>query len=225
MTSHPLPLADRLEEILLSPGRQAIALHRLARVLYLARLPLLPRLLSRVNSFLTGIEIHPGARIGRGVRIVHGMGVVIGETAIVGENVTIREGVTLGGTGKETGKRHPSIGDRTFIGPGAKVLGNISIGEDVHIAAGAVVLRDIPADRTVIGVPGRVIEPSTSRFGDRYDDARRDWQAETIRSLVERLRCLEREIESLQTGSRESPNTARALTDTVIEDFLHGAGI
>ncbi|WP_422662075.1 serine O-acetyltransferase EpsC [Pannus brasiliensis] len=196
MTTRSLTPADRFEEALLSPGRQAIAPHRLARTLYLARLPLLPRLLSRVNRFLTGIEIHPGAKIGRGVRIVHGMGVVIGETAIVAENVTIHEGVTPGGTGQETGKRHPSIGDRTSIGPGAKVLGNISIGEDVYIGAGSVVLRDVPANRTAIGVPGRVIEPRTSREGDRPDDARRDWQAETIRSLFERARCLERESES-----------------------------
>ncbi|MEG3437509.1 serine O-acetyltransferase EpsC [Pannus brasiliensis CCIBt3594] len=225
MTTRSLTPAERFEEVFLSPGRQALALHHLARALYLARLPLLPRLLSWVNRFLTGIEIHPGARIGRGVRSVHGMGVVIGETAIVGDHVTIREGVTLGGTGKETGKRHPSIGDRTVIGPGARVLGNITIGEDVYIGAGSVVLGDVPANRTAIGVPGRVIEPLVPANGDRPDDARRDWQAETIRSLFERARCLEREIESLRTGPKKSPNTARALADTVIEDFLHGAGI
>ncbi|MGB9887660.1 MAG: serine O-acetyltransferase [Moorellales bacterium] len=146
-----------LEVILCYPGFHALLLHRLAHWLYNHGLVLLARIVSQVNRFLTGIEIHPGAKIGRGLFIDHGMGVVIGETAEIGDNVTIYQGVTLGGTGKEKGKRHPTIGNNVVISTGAKVLGNITIGDNVKIGAGSVVLRDVPPNCTVVGVPGKIV--------------------------------------------------------------------
>ena len=121
------------------------------------RVSFIPRLISHLGRFLTGIEIHPGAEIGKGVFIDHGMGVVIGETAIVGDYTLIYQGVTLGGTGKESGKRHPTLGKNVVVGAGAKVLGNLQIGDRVRIGAGSVVLRDVPPDATVVGIPGRII--------------------------------------------------------------------
>ncbi|MEL6250272.1 MAG: serine O-acetyltransferase, partial [Cyanobacteria bacterium J06627_15] len=156
---------SRLEVLLCYPGLQALLLHRIANRLWQQNLPLIPRVLSHIARFLTGIEIHPGATIGQGVFIDHGMGVVIGETAILGDYVLIYQGVTLGGTGKETGKRHPTLGNNVIVGAGAKVLGNITIGNNVRIGAGSVVLRDVPSDCTVVGVPGRVVY----RSGERVD--------------------------------------------------------
>jgi serine O-acetyltransferase len=144
-------------------GLHALIYHRLAHALYRAHLPILPRMFSQMARFMTGIEIHPAADIGRGFFIDHGMGVVIGETAKIGDQVTIYQGVTLGGTGKETGKRHPTIGNRVVIGAGAKVLGNIHVGDNAFIGANAVVVRNVPASSTVVGVPGRI----TSREGKR----------------------------------------------------------
>jgi serine O-acetyltransferase len=145
------------------PGVHAVALHRAAHALWRARIPFLPRALSQITRFLTGIEIHPGAVIGAGFFIDHGMGVVIGETTIVGDNVTIYQGVTLGGTGKESGKRHPTIGNDVVIGCGARVLGNIHVGDDVRIGAGSVVVKDVPDDCTVVGVPARVVREGGRR--------------------------------------------------------------
>jgi serine O-acetyltransferase len=134
-----------LEVLFCYPGLQALMFHRLAHWLYKRDIPFIPRLISHISRFLTGIEIHPGAKIGKGVFIDHGMGVVIGETAVVGDYALIYQGVTLGGTGKETGKRHPTLGNNVVVGAGAKVLGNIRIGDNVRIGAGSVVLRDVPA--------------------------------------------------------------------------------
>jgi serine O-acetyltransferase len=145
-----------LEVIFLYSGLHAVAFYRIARIFWILRIPILPRLISQAARFLTGIEIHPGAEIGSGLFIDHGMGVVIGETSVVGKNVTLYQGVTLGGTGKEKGKRHPNIGDNVVIGTGAKVLGNITIGDNSYIGANAVVLKDVPANSTVVGVPGRI---------------------------------------------------------------------
>ncbi|HHU32845.1 MAG: serine O-acetyltransferase [Zhaonellaceae bacterium] len=146
-----------LEIILTYPGVHAIILHRFAHFLYKRKLFLLARIISQVSRFLTGIEIHPGAVIGHGFFIDHGMGVVIGETTEIGDNVTIYQGVTLGGTGKEKGKRHPTIGNNVVISAGAKVLGSIKIGNNVKIGAGSVVLKDVPDNCTVVGIPGRVV--------------------------------------------------------------------
>jgi serine O-acetyltransferase len=145
------------EVILTYSGFHAILLHRITHFLYKLRIPVIPRLLSFMNRFLTGIEIHPAAKIGPGFFIDHGMGVVIGETTEIGENVTLYQGVTLGGTGKETGKRHPTIGNNVVIGAGAKILGNIRIGNNVKIGANSVVIKDVPDDSTVVGVPGIVV--------------------------------------------------------------------
>lgn len=145
------------EVLLLYPSIHALIAHRIAHKLYTRRLFFLARLISQFSRFITGIEIHPGAKIGRGLFIDHGMGVVIGETAEIGDNVTIYHGVTLGGTGKEKGKRHPTIGDNVIIGAGAKVLGPIYIGSGAKVGANAVVLKDIPANSTAVGVPSRII--------------------------------------------------------------------
>ena len=145
-----------LQIILLYSGLHALIAHRMAHTLWQLKIPLLPRMISQLSRFVTGIEIHPGAVIKRGFFIDHGMGVVIGETTIIGDNVTLFQGVTLGGTGKETGKRHPTIGNNVVIGAGAKVLGNITIEDNSYIGANSVVLRDVPANSTVVGVPGHV---------------------------------------------------------------------
>lgn len=153
------PAAKNIFEVaLLYAGLHAIIIYRTARIFYLLKIPILPRLLSQLGRFMTGIEIHPGAKIGRGLFIDHGMGVVIGETSILGDNVTLFQGVTLGGTGKQRGKRHPTLGNNVVVGAGAKVLGNISIGDNVAIGANAVVIKDVPSDATVVGVPGRVVK-------------------------------------------------------------------
>jgi serine O-acetyltransferase len=152
------PAARSVVEILLCyPGFHAVLLHRLAHKLYLARIPLLPRVISQFGRFFTGIEIHPGARIGHRFFIDHGMGVVIGETAEIGDDVLLYQGVTLGGTGNEKGKRHPTLGNRVVVGAGAKVLGGIRIGDDVKIGAGTVVVRAVPDNSTVVGIPGRSV--------------------------------------------------------------------
>lgn len=152
------PAAKNIFEVILCyPGFHAILFHRSAHWLFTKNLILLPRVISQIARFLTGIEIHPGAKIGKGFFIDHGMGVVIGETAEVGDNVTLYQGVTLGGTGKETGKRHPTIGNNVFIGSGAKILGSIKVGDNVKIGAGSVVTKPVPADSTVVGVPGTIV--------------------------------------------------------------------
>jgi len=161
------PAADNLlEVILLYPGLHAIIWYRIAHKLRTLKIPFIPRCISAISRFFTGIEIHPGAQIGKGFFIDHGMGVVIGETTIIGENVLIYQGVTLGGTGKEHGKRHPTIGDNVTIGAGAKVLGNINIGSNSMIGAGSVVIDDVPEHSTVVGVPGRVVVQKVFEQGE-----------------------------------------------------------
>jgi serine O-acetyltransferase len=152
------PAIKSTAEVFLYPSLYAILFHKLAHWLYKKDIYFLARLISQISRGLTGIEIHPGAVIGTGLFIDHGMGVVIGETAEIGDNVTIYQGVTLGGTGKDTGKRHPTIGDNVMIGTGAKVLGPFKVGDNAKIAAGAVVLNAIPPNCTVVGVPGRIVE-------------------------------------------------------------------
>jgi len=152
------PAAKSVIEIFFCyPGFHAILLHRLAHRLYRMGVPLLPRVLSQVSRFFTGIEIHPGAKIGCRFFIDHGMGVVIGETTEIGDDVLLYQGVTLGGTGKEKGKRHPTLGNNVVIGTGAKVLGNIKIGNHVKVGAGSVVVKPVPDHSTVVGVPGRIV--------------------------------------------------------------------
>jgi serine O-acetyltransferase len=241
-----------LEVLFCYPGLQALMLHRFAHRLYNLNVPFVPRLISHIARFLTGIEIHPGAAIGRGVFIDHGMGVVIGETAIVGDYALIYQGVTLGGTGKESGKRHPTLGENVVVGAGAKVLGNLQIGKNVRIGAGSVVLRDVPSDCTVVGVPGRIVYRSGERVDPLEHGRLPDSEAQVIRALVDRIELLEQQLQNLQqnslqagqsrelvlalgtvdlNGSSVSKSNEPAaqiscrIQDKVIEEFLDGAGI
>ena len=152
------PAATSKWEVLLTySGFHAILFHRIAHRLWKQRIPLFPRLISGLARWLTGVEIHPAAKIGRAFFIDHGMGVVVGETTEIGDNVTLFQDVTLGGTGKSRGKRHPTLGDHVVIGAGAKILGGITIGEHVKVGANSVVLRSVPAHATVVGIPGKVV--------------------------------------------------------------------
>ena len=160
------PAATNYLEVLLTySGLHAMVFYSTAHVLLKMGIPFFPRWLSQVGRFFTGIEIHPGAAIGKGFFIDHGMGVVIGETTIIGDNVLLYQGVTLGGTGKERGKRHPTIGNNVVVGAGAKVLGNITIGDNSYIGSNAVVIKDVPPNSTVVGVPGRI----TKQEGKKID--------------------------------------------------------
>jgi len=187
-----------LEVALLYPGFQALVLHRVAHWLWNVGLPFVPRLISHVARALTGIEIHPGATIGSGVFIDHGMGVVIGETAIIGDLALIYQGVTLGGTGKESGKRHPTLGNGVVVGAGAKVLGNIQLGNNVRVGAGSVVLREVPSDCTVVGVPGRILYRSGERVEPLEHGRLPDSEAMAIRALVARIEALESELSQIR---------------------------
>ncbi|MBQ1612373.1 MAG: serine O-acetyltransferase [Alphaproteobacteria bacterium] len=153
------PAAKNIFEVVFCyPGLHALIAYRFAHRLYKWHIPLIPRIISYITRIITGIEIHPAARIGRRFFIDHGEGVVIGETSVIGDDVLIYQQVTLGGTGKEHGKRHPTVGNSVIIGAGAKVLGNITIGDNVRVGAGSVVIDDVPENSTVVGVPGRIIE-------------------------------------------------------------------
>lgn len=152
------PAAKNLLEVILCyPGLHALIAYRFAHCLYKWNIPLIPRMISYLTRIITGIEIHPAAKIGRRFFIDHGDGVVIGETTVIGHDVLIYQQVTLGGTGKESGKRHPTLGNKVIVGAGAKVLGNITIGDNVRIGAGSVVIEDVPPHSTVVGVPGRIV--------------------------------------------------------------------
>ena len=152
------PAAENLLEVLFCyPGLHALIMHRFAHKLDYWKIPLIPRIISNISRFFTGIEIHPKARIGRRFFIDHGMGVVIGATTIIGDDVLLYQGVTLGGTGNEHGKRHPTLGDNIVVGSGAKVLGNIEIGSNSRIGAGSVVVDSVPENSTVVGIPGRIV--------------------------------------------------------------------
>ena len=190
------PAATNIFEILLTySGLHAIILHRIAHVLWRMKLPFLPRWLSQVNRFFSGIEIHPAALIGHGLFIDHGMGVVIGETTVVKDNVTLYQGVTLGGTGKERGKRHPNIGNNVVIGAGAKILGNITIGDNSYIGANAVVIKDVPDNSTVVGVPGRISKQAGKKIEAELDHVHvLDPLMQTINSMRSKIEELERKI-------------------------------
>src|SRR5882672_7519402 len=185
-----------LEVLLCYPGLHALAFHRLAHRLWRAGWTTSARWVSHVGRFMTGIEIHPAARLGRGLFIDHGMGVVIGETAEVGENVTLLQGVTLGGTSLKREKRHPTLGDNVVVGTGAAVIGAITIGAGSRIGAGSVVVRDVPPSSVVVGVPGRVTYRDGQRVTDEVDLNQTDLPdpvARAMEQLVERLRGLEAE--------------------------------
>jgi len=196
------PAAKSVIEILVCyPGFHAVLLHRVAHELYRARIPLVPRVISQITRFLTGIEIHPGARIGRRFFIDHGMGVVIGETTEIGDDVLLYQGVTLGGTGHGKGKRHPTLGNRVVVGTGAKVLGDIRIGDNVKIGAGSVVVKPVPDNSTVVGIPGRVVR-TRGENGVLEHGKLPDPEGQAIEDLSQRVSELEAMVRQL-AGDRE----------------------
>ena len=183
---------NTFEVLFLYSGLHAIVLHRIAHKFWTWKMPLIPRAISQLARFLTGIEIHPGAQIGQGLFIDHGMGVVIGETSIIGNNVLLYQGVTLGGTGKETGKRHPTLGDNIVVGAGAKILGNIQIGSNSYIGANAVVLNTVPPNTTVVGVPGHV----TKQDGEKID--RKLAHAQILDPVMQDMEDINKRLDELE---------------------------
>lgn len=196
------PAARSILEVLLCyPGFHALFLHRASHYLWKKNFKFLARFLSQFIRFATGIEIHPGAKIGEGVFIDHGSGVIIGETAEVGNNVTLYQGVTLGGTGKEKGKRHPTIGNNVVISCGAKVLGSITVGDNVKIGAGSVVLHPVPSNCTVVGVPGRVVVKNGMNVADMdWVDLRHEELPDPVAEMV---LCMQRKIDRLERRIEE----------------------
>jgi serine O-acetyltransferase len=225
------PAAMSTLEVLTSySGLHALWLHRLAHKLHESGVPLLPRWISQFNRLFTQIEIHPGASIGKGLFIDHGSGVVIGETTEIGDNVTLYQGVTLGGTGKETGKRHPTLGDNVIVGAGAKVLGSVRVGDDAKIGAGSVVVLDVPKDSTVVGNPGRPVLLRGQKVGIPDIDYRHlpDPVAEAVKCLVARIVEMEKELDELHPGREGQRQAAVAETQRMLQDLLQfesGLGI
>lgn len=181
-----------LQIILLYPGLHALIAHRINHLLWNMKVPFFPRAFSQFARFLTGIEIHPGAQIGKGFFIDHGMGVVIGETTIIGNNVTLFQGVTLGGTGKETGKRHPTVEDNVVVGAGAKILGNIVIGANSYVGANAVIIHNVPPNSTVVGVPGHVTKQDGKRIDLMMDHVQAsDPVMQYLKDILKRIKAIE----------------------------------
>ena len=221
-----------LEILLCYPGFQAVTAHRICHRLWRSggNLKLIARLLSQVMRALTGVEIHPGAKIGSGVFIDHGMGVVIGETAEIGNRCLLYQGVTLGGTGKESGKRHPTLEDNVVVGAGAKVLGALKIGTNTRIGAGSVVVRDVEANCTVVGIPGRVIHQSGVKINPLAHSALPDAEANVIRNLMERIDHLESQVDALLVYTKNMTSNdklkelnagqSQSLKDKEIIEFL-----
>jgi len=212
------------------PGFQAISIHRISHKLWKYNLPILPRLLSHVTRFLTGVEIHPGAKIGKGVFIDHGMGVVIGETSEIGDRCLLYQGVTLGGTGKENGKRHPTLEANVVVGAGAKVLGGIHVGTNTRIGAGSVVVKNVEANSTVVGIPGRIVHQSGVKINPLAHSALPDAEGSVIKNLMDRIDHLENHIIGLQDLLEKDNlnkikekfliNESQSLRDKEIIDFI-----
>lgn len=194
-----------VEVILSYSGWHAMLAYRFAHFLNGLKIPVIPRLISQFTRFLTGIEIHPAAKIGNGFFIDHGMGVVIGETTEIGDNVTLYQGVTLGGTGKDRGKRHPTIGNNVVIGAGAKVIGNITIGDSSKIGAGSVVVHSVPDGSTVVGVPGEIVRRNGNKVGslDHTD------LPDPVEELRERIVFLQKEIDDLEKALKSAKNSPK----------------
>jgi serine O-acetyltransferase len=209
---------SRLEVFLCYSGLHAVWFYRVNHGLWNRRFFLLARWLSQVARFLTGIEIHPGATIGRRLFIDHGLGVVIGETAVVGNDVTLYQGVTLGGTGKEHGKRHPTIEDEVVIGGGAKVLGNITIGRNCRIGAGSVVLRSVPENSTVVGVPGHIIFRDGERVVITDPKQINDPLSEALAAVATEVNKLRERVQSLE-GAEVAHEPLSASMQRIMEDI------
>lgn len=187
------------EVILTYSGLHAIWAHRFAHLFWKKKMFFLARVISQISRFLTGIEIHPGAKVGRRCFIDHGMGVVIGETCEIGDNVTLFQGVTLGGTGKEKGKRHPTLEDHTLVATGAKVLGSITIGRNSKVGAGSVVLQDVPQNSTVVGIPGKVVIQDGVRVKGNLDHHKLpDPVSDKFKQMETEVERLKEEIEKLK---------------------------
>jgi serine O-acetyltransferase len=214
---HDPAAKSRLEVFLCYSGLHAVWFYRVNHWLWDHHLLLLARILSQAARFLTGIEIHPGARIGRRLFIDHGQGVVIGETAIVGDDITMYQGVTLGGTGKELGKRHPTIEDGVVIGGGAKILGNITVGKNCRIGAGSVVLRDVPENSTVVGVPGHIIFREGKRVVITDPKQINDPLSEALASVMTEVNNLRERVQQLE-GSEASAEPLSASLQRIMED-------
>ena len=205
------------EVLLLYPGLHALVIHRAAHALHKKGHTFTARTLSQAARLLTGIEIHPGATIGRRLVIDHGAAVVIGETAEIGDDCTIYQGVTLGGTGKDTGKRHPTLGNNVMIGAGAKVLGPMSIGDNSKVAANAVVLAEIPENSTAVGIPAKVVKREGVRVNDLDHIHIPDPVAQEIRRLEDKLSALEGELAALK-ATKSKPRTARKVEKEPAEE-------
>ena len=228
------PAARNYAEIILcNPGLHAITIHRISHRLWQKNGTgkLIARCISHTSRLLTGIEIHPGAKLGNGVVIDHGMGVVIGETAKVGNNCLLYQGVTLGGTGKDSGKRHPTLEENVIVGAGAKVLGAITIGDNTRIGAGSVILKSVDEDCTVVGVPGRVIHKSGARVNPLAHSELPDTEAAVIRNLMNRIDDLENQMNAVHKEAKritedEEPEAAikyskaQNLKDREIIEYL-----
>ncbi len=195
---------NKVEVLLLYPGVHAMIMHRQAHWLHTHHLKYLARLLSQLNRFFTGIEIHPGAKIGKGFFIDHGMGVVIGETAVVGDNCTIYHGVTLGGTGKNKEKRHPTLGNNVMVGCGAKILGPFTVGDNSKIAANAVVLKEVPPGSTCVGIPAKIVETKRTSGDipasmDLEHGRIKDPVDLEFEELIEQVEALQKELDQIKT--------------------------
>ncbi len=211
------PAAKSIVEVLICyPGLHALLIHRVSHKLYRKNIPLIPRLLSHFSRSITGIEIHPGARIGKRFFIDHGMGVVIGETTIIGDDVLVYQGVTLGGTGKEQGKRHPTIQNNVVVGSGAKVLGNILIGSNVRVGAGSVVIKDVPDDSTVVGIPGVVVMHKGQKLSQLQHDYIPDPIVDALNKVTEELKSVKDIVKYDLIHHKDDSET---------ENFTDGAGI
>jgi len=193
-----------VEVVLCYPGLHALVAHRVNHWLWTHRLQLLARFSSQISRLLTGIEIHPGAQIGRRFFIDHGMGVVIGETTIIGDDVTLYQGVTLGGTGKEHGKRHPTLRNNVVVGVGAKVLGNVTIGENSRVGGGSVVVDDVPDNSTIVGVPGHLIFRDGKRVVITDPKEIRDPLSDALAALAEQVQKLEETVKELSRERDEA---------------------
>lgn len=191
---------NKWEVILTYSGFHALVMYRLSHYLYAKNWKFMARLVSQIARFFTGVEIHPGAKIGRGVMIDHGSGVVIGETCEIGNGVVIYQGATLGGTGKHAGKRHPTIGNNVMIGAGAKVLGPFKVGDNSKVAAGSVVLKEVPPDCTVVGVPGRVVRCNGAKLQDLDQVHTPDPVIDELAYMRKKIAQLEEKIEKMEKG-------------------------
>jgi serine O-acetyltransferase len=232
-----------IEIVLCYPGLHALWMHKFAHLLFQMKIPLIPRIINYLTRMLTGIDIHPGATIANGIMIDHGQGVVIGETAIIEEGCLIYQGVTLGGTGKESGKRHPTLKKNVVVGAGAKVLGNIIVEENCRIGAGSVVMRNVPAGCTVVGIPGKIVRTATTNdtgisgmldHGEMPDPVAKVFSVllekiETQQKLLNKLYEMHKDQEKrIITNQSDLPPVSKNPTesdDRFVQEFIHGDGI